>query len=192
MEAKKIFGKELWGTLYTIAKDVKIQVEFNPAVVSSYRLIGYENRMLQTEDFNNDKKDAGDIGSGHTVTALYEITLADQNTNKLQESKYVKQTYTNNSEIMTVNIRYKKPSENTSLLISETIKKDALTKGPNIDFAASVAEFGMILRNSEQKGLSTYSHVIETVKKIETNDNWGYRSEFITLVEKASQLDKQN
>lgn len=186
-EAKKVFGVDLWGTLVTIAKDVKIQVEFNPATVASYRLIGYEDRMLETEDFENDKKDAGEIGAGHTVTALYEITLQETpiTTN---DTKYIKQTFTNSSDLMTVNIRYKEPNENVSKLITKTVQKDNIPTNENIKLAASVAQFGMLLRGSEYSGSSTFNQILQTVKNIEINDENGYRKELVELVEKANKI----
>ena len=194
MEAKKVFGKELWGTLYTIAKDVKIQVEFNPTKVKGYRLIGYENRLLNKEDFNDDKKDAGEIGCGHTVTALYEIIPADSdekvdNTDPLeyQQSKIVK-----SNDIMTVKLRYKKPDEDVSKLIVQKIKEsDKKTKNSeNYVFATAVAEFGMLLRASEFKANSSYSHVLALATSAKGSDKEGYRSEFMKLVETAELLNK--
>lgn len=194
MEAKKVFGKELWGTLYTIAKDVKIQVEFNPTKVKAYRLIGYENRLLNKEDFNDDKKDAGEIGSGHTVTALYEIIPADSdeqvNTTdplEFQQTKVVK-----SSDIMIVKIRYKKPDEDISKLLVERIKENdrKTLNTDNYNFALAVAEFGMLLRDSEFKAKSSYSNVLALAKSSKGEDKEGYKSEFLKLVETAELLNK--
>ncbi|MDD3685890.1 MAG: von Willebrand factor type A domain-containing protein, partial [Bacteroidales bacterium] len=128
LEAKKVFGKELWGTLYTIAKDVKIQIEFNPGIVKEYRLIGYENRMLENEDFNNDKKDAGEIGSGHTVTAIYELVLIndDKNSEDVDPLKYQKSEIVESSDVATLKIRYKEPDQSKSKLLTTIISKNDL------------------------------------------------------------------
>lgn len=194
MEAKKVFGKELWGTLYTIAKDVKIQIEFNPNKVKGYRLIGYENRLLNKEDFNDDKKDAGEIGCGHTVTALYEIIPAgsDEKTDNTDPLEYQQSKVVNSSDIMTVKLRYKKPDEDVSKLIVQKIKEsDRKTKNSeNFIFANAVAEFGMLLRASEFKANSSYSNVLALATSSKGEDKEGYRSEFMKLVETADLLNK--
>ena len=193
LEAKKVFVNEFGGTLFTIAKDVKIQVEFNPNVVRAYRLIGYENRKLRDEDFNNDKKDAGELGSGHTVTALYEIIpvgVEDQYTGSIDPLKYQdnkpdnKRNYGN--EMMTVKLRYKQPDGNTSKLISRVVKNKVAefeNASDNFRFSASVAGFGMILRNSEFKGNSEYTKVIKWAESAKSKDKNGYRAEYIRLIE---------
>lgn len=194
MEAKKVFGKELWGTLYTIAKDVKIQVEFNPNKVKGYRLIGYENRLLNKEDFNDDKKDAGEIGCGHTVTALYEIIPAgsDEKIDNTDPLEYQQSKVINSSDIMTVKLRYKKPDEDVSKLIVQKIKEgDRKSKNTeNFTFATAVAEFGMLLRASEFKSNSSYSQVLALATSAKGDDKEGYRSEFMKLVETADLLNK--
>ena len=195
LEAKKIFGKELWGTLYTIAKDVKIQVEFNPNKVKAYRLIGYENRILNKEDFNDDKKDAGDIGCGHTVTALYEIVRADsdEKVSDVDELEYQKVKTTVSSNLMTVKLRYKKPDENVSKLIVRRVKVGDIKKSnisDDFNFAASVAEFGMLLRDSKHKENSSFTQVLRMAKQSKGNDEYGYRSDFIKMVETAELLMK--
>ncbi len=197
-EAYKVLVKELGSTLFTIAKDVKIQVEFNPAKVKSYRLIGYENRLLNKEDFNNDKKDAGEIGAGHTVTALYEIVPAgsdDETTSKVDPLKYQKTEIVNSDEVMTVKLRYKEPDGDKSKLIVKTVKEDVFKydNDPDLNFAAAVAEFGMILRNSPYKEDATYENVIELAKKgIKTDvSDKDEREEFIDLVKKAKKLDNR-
>ena len=144
------------GTLYTIAKDVKIQIEFNPDVVGSYRLIGYENRMLENEDFNDDKKDAGEIGAGHTVTALYEIVPAGGNGpgSNVDELIYQSRKTLKSTDLMTLKIRYKAPDENTSRLLTRSVKAKSLSNSEvsdNFKLASSVAMFGMLLRDSEFK-----------------------------------------
>ncbi len=195
MEAKKVFGEELWGTLYTIAKDVKIQIEFNPAKVKAYRLIGYENRILNKEDFNDDKKDAGDIGSGHTVTALYELVLAGSNEkiSDVDPLEYQKANVVNSSNLMTLKLRYKNPEESTSKLIVKRVNTNEMSEGnasDNFNFAVAVAEFGMLLRDSEYKKNSTYKNTLALAKQAKGNDKFGYRSEFIKLVETAELLSK--
>ena len=193
LEAKKVFVNEFGGTLFTIAKDVKIQVEFNPNVVQGYRLIGYENRKLRDEDFNNDKKDAGELGSGHTVTALYEIIpvgVKNQYTGSIDPLKYQeneavkKRNY--GSEMMTVKLRYKQPDGNTSKLLSKIVKNKVSefeNTSDNFRFSASVAGFGMILRDSEFKGSTDFEQVIEWANTSKGQDKNGYRAEFIRLIE---------
>lgn len=195
MESNKIFGQELWGTLYTIAKDVKIQIEFNPGKVKEYRLIGYENRMLNKEDFNDDKKDAGEIGSGHTVTAIYELVMADGElgSSNVDPLNYQTSQVVKSDDIMTLKIRYKKPGQETSRLISSKVTtKDLANKtcSNNYLLAVSVAEFGMLLRDSEFKGNASYDHVLLWAKRAKGEDTYGYRTEFISLVEKAKLLAK--
>ncbi|HEY5392740.1 MAG TPA: von Willebrand factor type A domain-containing protein [Hanamia sp.] len=197
-EAKKVLVNEFGGTLFTIAKDVKLQLEFNPALVAGYRLIGYENRMLNKEDFNDDKKDAGELGSGHTVTALYEIIpagvkspfLKDVDPLKYQDNKKKKATSFNN-EILTIKFRYKAPDGNQSKLIVHSVNNEAISLknvSDNFRFAASVAGFAMLLRDSEYKGNAKYSTVLEMAGGSLGKDEEGYRKEFITLVKKASEL----
>jgi len=195
MEAKKVFGEELWGTLYTIAKDVKIQIEFNPTQVKAYRLIGYENRILNKEDFNDDKKDAGDIGSGHTVTALYELILtgSGEETSNIDPLEYQIGNVINSPNLMTLKLRYKDPEESKSKLIvhrvntSEIIEDDP---SDNFNFAVAVAEFGMLLRESEYKAKSSYENTLALAKQAKGKDKFGYRNEFIKLVETAELLSQ--
>jgi len=193
LEAKKVLVNELGGTLITIAKDVKLQIEFNPANVKAYRLIGYENRILAKEDFNDDKKDAGELGAGHEVTAIYELVPPDakQETATVDELKYQQTTVVPNEELMTVKFRYKKPDSDTSILITESIKpKQIESKGMprNLGFASTVAEFGMLLRDSQYKGTASFDDVIVRSKEYKGKDDNGYRAEFIQLVEKAQLL----
>jgi len=196
-EARKVLVNELGATLFTIAKDVKIQVEFNPAKVKEYRLIGYENRVLKKKDFDDDKKDAGEIGAGHSVTALYEIVPADQT---LAADAQRRATYTTvsvepsafeTSEILTVRFRYKAPDEDTSTLLVETLADDGERfEDASVDFrfAAAVAEFGMLLRGSHFAGESSFDHVLKTAKKATGDDEGGYRHEFVRLVEKSREI----
>ena len=197
-EAKKVLVNEFGGTLFTIAKDVKLQLEFNPAIVAGYRLIGYENRMLNKEDFNDDKKDAGELGSGHTVTALYEIIpagvkspfLKDVDPLKYQHNKK-KKASSLNDEIVTIKFRYKAPDANESKLIVHPVNNESLPSekvSDNFRFAASVAGFAMLLRNSEYKENAKYSMVLHMAAASLGKDEEGYRKEFISLVKKAAEL----
>ncbi|MHC5595857.1 MAG: vWA domain-containing protein [Nostoc sp.] len=200
LEAKKVLVNDLRGTLFTIAKDVKIQVEFNPAKVQAYRLIGYENRLLQNQDFNDDKKDAGDIGAGHSVTALYEIiptgTKSDVKLPEIDPLRYQRsgETAANaaGNELMQVKLRYKLPQDSTSQLITQTIQDDDLrtdqTPSTNLRFAAAVATFGMLLRDSEYKGNANYDLVMNLATQGKGEDQEGYRGEFIRLVEQSRGL----
>jgi Ca-activated chloride channel family protein len=191
-EAKKLLVSQLIGTLFTIAKDVKIQVEFNPSKVKGYRLIGYENRALNNEDFNDDKKDAGDIGSGHSVTALYEIIPADsdENIQGADDLKYQNAELIPSNDLMTVKVRYKDPDKTVSKSLVYTVGEEYLDKkiSENFMFAAAVAEFGMLLRDSEFKGQSNYDHVISWAREARGEDEEGYRIEFIKLVETCKNL----
>jgi len=201
-EAKKVLVNEFGGTLFTIAKDVKLQVEFNPAIVQGYRLIGYENRMLAKEDFNDDKKDAGELGSGHTVTALYEIIpvgvksdfLATVDPLKYQKGKDQPSTTSSGNEMFTVKFRYKAPDGNTSRLLEKAVKNETLAlnrTSDNFRFAASVAEMGLLLRQSEFKGDASFDQVISLARGARGADEEGYRSEFIRLVDNAKLLAKE-
>ena len=193
LEAKKVFVSQLAGTLFTVAKDVKIQVEFNPAKVKAYRLIGYENRMLENKDFNDDKKDAGEIGAGHTVTALYEIVPAGSKEEfpGTDPLKYQQVQVAPSNELLTVKLRYKEPDGDTSKLLAKTLQPQGAIVQPseNYNFATSVVEFGMILRDSKYKGSSTYDDVLARAKASKGKDDDGYRAEFIKLVELAQILD---
>lgn len=201
LEAKKVLVKEMGGTLISIANDVKIQAEFNPQFVKAYRLVGYENRILNNEDFNDDKKDAGEIGSGHTVTAIYEIIPFDskEEISKVDALKYQKDhdpldISDVQNEVLTIKFRYKNPKETQSNLITKVVssKETPLLETSNAcKFSIAVAEFGMILRNSEFKGTSNYDEILEVAKSAKGNDDEGYRAEFIRLVELA-QLIKTN
>lgn len=191
LEAKKVLVTEMGGTLFTIAKDVKLQLEFNPNKVESYKLIGYENRLLNSEDFNDDTKDAGELGAGHTVTALYEIVLkGDGTAPSIDPLRYQNLTELvpkpSNNELLTVKFRYKKPTEETSKLIVNhlTDKSIPLAKtSENFRFSAAVAEFGMLLRDSKYKANATYKQVVELAKASKGTDEHGYRAELIRLVE---------
>ncbi len=191
LEAKKVLVTEMGGTMHTIAKDVKIQVEFNPNKIASYKLIGYENRLLNAEDFNDDTKDAGELGSGHTVTALYEVVMKGsiEEIRSVDPLRYQTEEQASNSrssEILTVKFRYKKPKEDTSKLIVRHLnnKSTSLAKASNnFRFSAAVAEFGLLLRNSKHKGNASFQQVLKLAKNSKGEDENGYRAEFIRLVE---------
>ena len=201
LEAKKVLVNEFGGTLFTIAKDVKIQVEFNPALVQSYQLIGYENRLLNNEDFNDDKKDAGELGAGHTVTALYEIVpVGVEFENKsIDPLKYQKQKQEAKAakyghELMTVKIRYKEPDGEMSKLLVQPIKnsdKGWKNATDNFKWAAAIAEFGMILRDSEYVAMDSYAQVLALADASKGNDEFGYRAEFIRLIQSAELLSRK-
>jgi len=193
-EGKKVLVSELGSTLFTIAKDVKIQIEFNPAHVKAYRLIGYENRILAKEDFNDDTKDAGELGAGHTVTALYEVVPAGsaEVVSNVDALKYQKQTVSPSEDLLTIKLRYKAPDADVSKLIEQSLKKADIFDKPvsnNFQFASAVAELGLLLRKSEHKGKSSYDHVVSAATAAKGDDAWGYRAEFIDLVKKAQLLD---
>lgn len=196
-EANRVLVNEFGATLHTVAKDVKLQVEFNPATVQAYRLIGYESRLLNDEDFNNDAKDAGDLGAGHTVTAFYEVIPVGAESGfagKVDDLKYRKdkklvQT-TGSDELLTVKMRYKAPDGNVSRKMERSLVDDG--KNPissDFRFASAVAMFGQLLRNSDFKGEATYDKVISLAKTALDDDERGYRREFIRLVETAKGLE---
>jgi Ca-activated chloride channel family protein len=182
----------------TVAKDVKIQIEFNPRTVGAYRLVGYENRLLNRQDFNDDKKDAGEIGAGHTVTALYELIPPGEPVPGATVDPLVYQdapkpvaSASRSNELMTVKLRYKKPDEDTSHLLSVAVEKRTGEVSPNIGFAAAVAEFGMLLRRSAHKGDAGWASVQALARKYRGDDAGGHRAEFIRLVDLAAALDAQ-
>ncbi len=197
-EARKVLVNEFGGTLFTIAKDVKLQIEFNPSQVVSYRLIGYENRLLNKEDFNDDKKDAGELGAGHTVTAMYEIIpsgvksefvqsvdlLKYQDAKKAKKGKY-------GDEILTVKLRYKKPTGKKSKLISKVVSNEALdfdNTSDNYRWAATVAGFGMMLRDSEYRQEANYSNLISMGQSSLGKDTEGYRTEMIRMMKNTQAI----
>lgn len=193
-EAQKVFGKEFGGTLYTIAKDVKIQVEFNPNKVQAYRLIGYENRLLADEDFVDDTKDAGELGSGHTVTALYEIIptgITSDYLKTVSDLKYTKSETTTSysDELFTVKFRYKKPDETASIEMVHVQNNIINEASRAMNFASAVALFGMQLRHSKYTNNSTISKVIALAETGRGEDKDGYRAEFIRLVKSYDSLN---
>jgi len=199
LEAKKVLVTELKGTLLTIAKDVKVQVEFNPAEIAAYRLIGYENRLLRDRDFNDDTKDAGELGSGHSVTALYEVipvgvetevNLPDVDPLVYQQTQVDPEAY-NNDELMQVKLRYKQPEGTESQLITQTVIDEGVrleAASEDFRFTAAVAAFGMLLRNSPYGGNLDFEEAIALAKDAKGEDAEGYRAEFVRLAEMASLL----
>jgi len=189
LEAKKVLVTEMGATLLTIAKDVKIQVEFNPEVIESYRLIGYENRLLNDEDFNDDTKDAGEIGAGHSVTALYEVVLKGQGSGvNIDDLKYQNNEIKGGmaDEMLTVKFRYKAPDGDKSKLIERVLPNKIDTNNSNnFNFSAAVAGFGMLLRDSEYKGNLNFDQVIKMAEQSKGADKNGYRAQFIQLVDAA-------
>lgn len=199
-EAKKVLVEELGASMVTVAKDVKMQVEFNPTLIKGYRLIGYENRALHAEDFEDDTKDAGEIGAGHTVTALYEI-IPVNSAMQIEGSdlKYQKKLKLNTDttltdfadELLTVNIRYKEPNKDKSKLFVFPVKKELYSKdmSSNLNFASAVAQFGMLLRGSEYKGSATYDNILMQLSKEDFSDDV-YKEEFVNLVKLAKKQGK--
>ena len=191
MEARKVFVQELGATLVTIAKDAKVQVEFNPAQVAEYRLIGYENRLMAAEDFNDDSKDGGELGAGHAVTAIYEIVLAGRSGTgtSVDALKYQEPRAGGGSsdELLTVKLRYQQPTGvGASRLVTQTVRRDDGARGnENLRFAAAVAEYGMLLRNSQYKAQSSWENVIAMARQNLGSDPGGYRAEFLRLAEVA-------
>lgn len=194
-EARKTLVNEMGATLFTVAKDVKLQLEFNPSTVLAYRLIGYENRLLKKEDFNNDAKDAGEIGVGHSVTALYELVppsgdaagLPTVDPLKYQSLPSVRAS----AELLTVKIRYKSPDGDTSKLMTETVPNtagDFETSSDNLRFAASVAELGMLLRDSKWKGTSSFADVQRIASRATGRDTEGYRRDFLVMLHDAERV----
>jgi Ca-activated chloride channel family protein len=199
-EAKKVLVEQISSTLETIARDVKIQIEWNPKLVSEYRLIGYENRVLQREDFNNDKVDAGDIGAGHTVTALYEITLSNSSQPRIDPLRYEATKVVaegHQSELAFVKLRYKKPDEMNSRLVElpllkKQIKTDFNDSSDSLQFASAVAAYGDLLRGGKSVGDFTYSDVLQLARAGRGQDDHGYRAEFLKLVELTDLLDSRS
>ena len=195
-EAQKVLHRQLSSTLATVAQDVKIQVEFNPATVKEYRLIGYENRMLAREDFNNDQVDAGDIGAGHNVTALYEIIPAGQ-TGWLPESRYQAAPAANDkagSEYAFINLRYKLPGQSNSILINRPVAVGSkpLAQGSNATRqAVAAAAFGELLRGGKYSGNFGWPQTLELARSAQSADHHGLRRQFVQLIEKAQQLSSK-
>ncbi len=195
-EANKVLVHEFGGTLFTVAKDVKLQIEFNPAKVQAYRLVGYESRLLNKEDFNDDTKDAGEMGAGHVVTAFYEVIPVGVKSNygsvdalKYQKEKPVKTVGSASDEMLTVKMRYKRPDGDTSKKIEVPVIDTGVNKGSSdFRFAAAVAMFGQLLRESDFNGDATYDKVIELAKSALDNDEQGYRREFVRLAQTVNSM----
>ena len=194
-EARKVLGTQMGGTLLTIAKDVKIQVEFNPSKVAGYRLIGYENRVMANAHFNDDTKDAGELGAGHTMTALYEVVPQGQpvptaNVDKLKYQTPKGHVANHADELMTVKLRYKQPSAKTSSLLTRVVMdvNDAVSASRDFRFASAVAAFGMLLRDSENRGSTSYDKAIQWASQNIGKDNTGRRMELVVLMKKARDL----
>ena len=194
-EARRVLIAEAGATLVTVAKDVKLQIEFNPKFVGAYRLIGYENRLLRKEDFNNDRKDAGEMGAGHAVTALYELAPPGASVaGNVDPLKYQRQpapeflAVTNSSELMTIKLRYKEPQGKTSRLREFPVRNE-VKMSSNLGFASAVAAYGMLLRRSEFSGSASWAQVSALAKQHRGSDDDGYRAEFIRLAHVAAALD---
>lgn len=199
-EARKVLVDEIYSTLQTVAKDVKIQIEFNPAVIAEYRLVGYENRELEREDFNNDQVDAGEIGAGHTVTAIYEIALVDSEGLSVDplrydlESDQISDVVSGNmEELAFLKLRYKAPDSDESILLERALMTDDITEdiastSDNYRFSAAVAGLAQLLRNSDQGAALDYDTVLTLAQSARGEDEFGYRSEFIQLVRSAQAL----
>jgi Ca-activated chloride channel homolog len=200
-EARRVLVSEAGSTLVTVAKDVKLQIEFNPRFVGAYRLIGYENRVLRKEDFNNDRKDAGEMGAGHVVTALYEIVPAgrpmpgdgvDPLKYQPQPAAPAKPVSSNSTEVMNIKIRYKAPEGDTSRLLEFPVRETTPRMTANLGFAAAVAEFGMLLRRSDFRGSATWQQALTLARDHRGQDPDGYRAEFIRLADLAGALDTKS
>ena len=192
-EGRKVLVEEMSSTMMTIAQDVKIQVEFNPAVVAEYRLIGYENRKLNREDFNNDKIDAGEIGAGHDVTALYEITLVGSGGESVSPLRYGETAPKQNgksNEIALLKLRYKQPGEEQSRLIERPLLRSGISAKPSdrLKMAASLAAYADLLRGGKNSGKFNWNDVKQLAASVSMPDSWGYRAEFMGLLEQASRL----
>lgn len=197
LEGKKVLVKELGGTLVSVANDVKIQIEFNPRFVESYKLIGYENRLLNKEDFNDDKKDAGELGAGHGVTAIYELKLnngkSDDDTDSLRYTNQVLKSGSNENEVGFIKLRYKKPGEDKSIKFEVAIEngnENIKQTSSEIQFAYAVALFGMKLRENKEVNKMKYQDILAIAKTNKGKDEEGYRAEFIQLVETAEMLGR--
>jgi Ca-activated chloride channel family protein len=198
-EARRVLIAEAGSTFVAVAKDVKVQIEFNPRFVSAYRLIGYENRVLRKEDFNDDQKDAGEMGAGHTVTALYELVPpgaptpgGDVDPLRYQPQPERPAVVSQSNELMTVKVRYKAPDGDTSKLLEFPVREAGTQMTANLGFAAAVAEYGMLLRHSEFKGQASWPQAAALAREHRGRDADGYRAEFIRLVELADALDRRH
>jgi Ca-activated chloride channel family protein len=194
-EAQKVLVDQISSTLHTIASDVKIQIEFNPELVSEYRLIGYENRTLKREDFSNDKVDAGEIGAGHSVTALYEIALKGQGGERLENLRYSekKTSAHNGNELAFLRLRYKRNTNENSRLLETPLLKSHISQSldktsDNFRYAAAVAGFGQLLRGGQYTENFSYDDVKQLAQGARGEDKFGYRAGFLSLIELAKSL----
>lgn len=197
LEARKVLVEQVGGTLVTIAKDVKIQVDFNPSHVSAYRLLGYENRKLENQDFRDDQKDAGEIGAGHTVTAFYELIPAgvESSNETVRRSEFVEQKHSAASDsgtMLTVNLRYKQPDSDIGQELQIRVAKEALSEQASTDFrfATSVLAYGILLRDSQYVGKATWEWVILAAQDSTGKDPSGLRAKFVQLAMTASRMRK--
>jgi len=195
-EAKRIFQTDITETLLTIAKDVKVQVEFNPSAVKAYRLIGYENRMLEDKDFNDDTKDAGELNAQHSVTAIYEIIPTGTDSKFAPDVDALKYGMGGNSdELMTIKLRYKKPDSEKSVLMTHPVKnsdKSWKEASENFRFASAVTEFGLLLKHSQFRNEANFEQVLQLAQSAKGKDEKGYREEFIELVKQTKILMKRH
>jgi len=198
LEARKILVKEMGGTLLTVAKDVKLQVEFNPERVQAYRLLGYEDRLLRDEDFANDAKDAGDVGAGHTVTALYEIVPAgaplDVDLPGVAPLRYQRVTgeRSSNDELLHVAMRFKAPDGDRSVLATYPVRAERRSPSESMRFSSAVAGFGMLLRESTLAGTLTWPQMLELARGARGRDEDGYRADFIHMAERAAEISRRS
>ena len=197
-EARRVMVNEMSGKMFTLAKDVKFQIEFNPAKVAAYRLIGYELRELAARDFNDDSKASGDVGVGHQVTALYELIMNDaddkvkkQYLGNIDALKYQKSHAVTSSDILTFKLRYQLPEGNNPSTLQNFIVKTLPPSADNIQWASAVAEFGMLLRKSEFKGNADYIQLRRRAQKFLGDDQDGKRTEFLNMVKVAEELQPQ-
>jgi Ca-activated chloride channel family protein len=197
LEARRVLVEQMGATLLTVAKDVKLQVEFNPAQVKAYRLLGYENRRLRDEEFNDDRRDAGDMGAGHSVTALYEVIPvgSDEAVPGVDPLKYqrtaVRESAAESDEVLTVKLRYKRPEESESHLLVQVIRQpdsDGALPSDAFLFSSAVAEFGLLLRDSPYKGEAQYVHAYDRAVEALGRDEGGRRSELLSLIQTARSL----
>src|SRR5690606_5793176 len=196
-EAQRVLGTEFGGTLYTIAKDVKLQLEFNPSLVQAYRLIGYENRLLNDEDFKDDTKDAGEMGSGHTVTAFYEIIPTGIESKYLKSIDTLKYTRVQpntdfKNELVTIKFRYKQPDKDKSKELVHMVSKKLDKVDADYNFAAAVAMWGMYLRDSRYLNGATKDQIIALADQNRADDTQGYRAEFVRLMKSYHKSDSEN
>jgi len=198
-EAKKTLVNEFGGTMFAVAKDVKLQIEFNPSNVAEYRLIGYENRMLAKEDFNDDRKDAGEMGVSHVVTALYEIVPFGKSSKNVDALKYQKEVKplapVLSDELVTVKLRYKEPDGDASKLMTHVVKRGSKSMenaSDNLKWSSAMAQFGMLLKDSKYTGAATYASVISQAESAIGKDKEGYRRECVQLMKSAELLDRNS